>query len=268
VVAFAGVDDREVPDNLMLGWARHTSTAFRLHTLVGDHLFIRTDPHTLTSMIAADLAVALAGADAGPAVVAPPAPDEVHLWRLALDHMPASAVATGELSTDDAAEAAGIADETERRRHVACLVALRRLLLRYGLDPLRRDPAGPQWSMSRSAGTAIVAIGHGDLGVDLEALRPMADFDAFCERVLPPAERAEVLAEPEEHQLRAALRCATAQEAVRRAGGDASGGSSRHGPGGAGWQVTHLDLDGAVASVATRGGGWRLRFETLGTDLP
>ncbi|MEH1015839.1 thioesterase domain-containing protein [Micromonospora sp. CPCC 206060] len=261
VVAFAGLDDREVPDDMMLGWARHTSASFRLHTLVGDHLFIRTAPQTVTAMIAADLAAALSDVPAGPAV-APPAADEIHLWRMALDHLPAGTTATGELSTEEAARAARIADPTERRRHVASRVALRDLLRRYGTDPLRSEPAGLRWSIGRSAGTAVVAVCQEDLGVDLETLRPMADFDAFCERVLAPAERAEVLAEPEEHQLRAAMRCWTAKEAVRKATGSAPAG-----PDATGWQVTHLDLDGAVAAVATCRGRWRLRFETFGMDL-
>ncbi|MBO4210724.1 thioesterase domain-containing protein [Micromonospora echinofusca] len=219
VVAFAGLDDREVPDDMMLGWARHTSASFRLHTLAGDHLFIRTAPQTVTALIAADLA---AVRSAGPAALEPPAADEIHLWRVTPDRLPA-------------------------------------VLRRYGADPDRSGPAGLRWSVSRSAGTAVVAVGGRDLGVDVETLRPVADFDAFCARVLTPAEWAEVLAEPEEHQLRAALRCWTAKEAVRKAADGTSDAT--------GWQVTHLDLDGAVAAVATRGGRWRLRFETPGTDL-
>ena len=89
-------------------------------------------------------------------------------------------------------------------------------------------------------------------------MRPVPDLDAFCERALEPAERAEVLAEPEELQLREALRRWSAKEAVRKAQIAAGDRCGPHG-----WWVTHLDLDGAVAAVATPGGPWRLRFQTL-----
>ena len=130
---------------------------------------------------------------------------------------------------------------------------MRRLLGRYRVDPPSRDAPDLRWAVSRSAGTAIVVVAREAVALHVEAVRPVPDLDAFCERALEPAERAEVLAEPEELQLREALRRWSAKEAVRKAQIAAGDRCGPHG----------LDLDGAVAAVATPGGPWRLRFQTL-----
>ena len=209
VVAFAGTDDAEVPEDLMLGWARHTSAGFRQHTLAGDHLFLRTAEPVVTAAIAADL-----GAAPDAPVVAS---DEVHLWRVP------------QVTDIDA--------------------AVRQVTGRY------RDAERLPRAVSRSEGTVVVALGHGVRGVDVEVLRPMADLDDFCTRHLSPAQRTEVLGEPEEHQLRAALGCWTGAQAARKA--------AAAGPAGGQVAVRRLDLDGAVVAVATTGGPWRLRYEVL-----
>ena len=70
IVAFTGLDDGEVGPADMLGWARHTTSGFRLRTLRGGHLFVKDRPAELAALIAADLA----------AEHDPPEPDELHLW--------------------------------------------------------------------------------------------------------------------------------------------------------------------------------------------
>lgn len=208
VVSFAGTDDAEVPEDLMLGWARHTSAGFRQYTMAGDHLFLRTAEPAVTAAIAADLG-------AGPDVPVV-APDEVHLWRVP------------QVSDTDA--------------------AVRRVTGRY------RDGGRLPRAVSRSERTVVVALGPAVRGVDVEVLRPMTDVDDFCARHLSPAQRTEVLGEPEEHQLRAALGCWTGAQAARKAAAGAAGGRVA---------VRRLDLDGAVVAVATAGGPWRLRYEVL-----
>ncbi|MPZ25905.1 MAG: 4'-phosphopantetheinyl transferase superfamily protein [Micromonosporaceae bacterium] len=253
VVAFAGTCDREVAADVMLGWARHTSGSFRLHTVAGDHLFIRTASDAVTSLIASDLGTAMAAhdGDGGPPALPLPAPDEVHVWRVELDRLPGACSATGELSAAETASAAAAPDQVERRRYIGRCVVVRRLLRRYGAD-LR-------YRLSHSGGTVLVAFSRtGEVGVDVERLRPVADFDAFCDRALTPAERAEVAAEPEEAQLHAGLRFWTAKRALRMA--TATGAAAAAG---AGWRVRHLELDGVVGALATRQDDWRLRFETI-----
>jgi surfactin synthase thioesterase subunit len=72
IVAFAATDDREVPRDLMLGWARHTSAWFRHHTLAAGHLFVGTHAADVTVLIS----------QSGDTGAAPPGYDEVHLWRV------------------------------------------------------------------------------------------------------------------------------------------------------------------------------------------
>jgi surfactin synthase thioesterase subunit/phosphopantetheinyl transferase len=275
VVAFAGSDDREVSPDEMLGWARHTSGSFRLHTVTGDHMFISTAGDTVTSLIADDLA---ATATAGAARLPMPDTDEIHVWRAALDRMPGACAATGELSAREEARAAAYHQETDRRRYIGRCVLLRRLLRRYEGDP---DPAGPdglRFSLGHSGGTVLLAFSRGhEIGVDVKRVHPMADFAG----ALTPAEQAEVAAEPEELQLRSGLRFSTAKDALLEAAGgprtEPSQLSFAGQPPGAlwradqaddlrrfsGWRVGHLELEGAVAAVAIRRDSWRLRFETL-----
>lgn len=260
LVAFAGTHDREVAADVMLGWARHTSASFRLHTIAGDHLFIRTGSDAVPSLIAADLATAMAadgGDGGGPPALPVPAPDEIHVWRAQLDRLPGACSATDELSAGEAASAAAAPDEVDRRRYIGRCVVVRRLLRRYGADLRHR--------LSHSGGTMLVAFSRAfEIGLDVERLRPLADFDAFCARALTPAERAAVAAEPEEVQLHAGLRFWTAKRALRMA--TATGAATEAGTAGAagaGWRVMHLELDGVVGALATRRDDWRLRFETI-----
>ncbi|GAA3446649.1 thioesterase II family protein [Planomonospora venezuelensis] len=76
VVAFAGLDDGEVPPDDMLGWARHTRAGFGLRTLRGGHLFLRDGAAELARLIAADLAGPGPGGSAGPP---DPEDDEIHI---------------------------------------------------------------------------------------------------------------------------------------------------------------------------------------------
>ncbi|WP_449060314.1 thioesterase II family protein, partial [Planomonospora algeriensis] len=76
VVAFAGLDDAEVPPDDMLGWARHTRAGFALRTLPGGHLFLRDGAAELARLIAEDLAGPGPGRGAGPPSVQD---DEIHV---------------------------------------------------------------------------------------------------------------------------------------------------------------------------------------------
>lgn len=54
-VAIAGTDDREPTPQEMQDWARYTTASFRLHTLPGDHFFLRTATQELVELIRDDL---------------------------------------------------------------------------------------------------------------------------------------------------------------------------------------------------------------------
>ncbi|GIJ56357.1 thioesterase domain-containing protein [Virgisporangium aurantiacum] len=201
IVAFAATDDHEVPRDLMLGWARHTSAWFRHHTLAAGHLFVGTHAADVTALVERS----------GDTGTAPPGYDEVHLWRV-------------EPSTMDKAE-------------------------RLVLERYPSGTAGSRVVTAAGGGTVLVAIGPSVRAVAVERVRPIDDLDALCAR-LDPDERAAVLGEPEEDQVRAALQALTAH-AVRAAGA-----------------VRRLDLGNAVAAIATAGAPdpVRIRYETTTGD--
>jgi surfactin synthase thioesterase subunit len=65
MVGLAGADDAEAGPAAMPGWSRHTSESFRLHTLPGDHFFLRPAAAQVTSLLSADLLAALDELDEG-----------------------------------------------------------------------------------------------------------------------------------------------------------------------------------------------------------
>lgn len=58
ITAFCGASDGDVSAEEMSGWARHTSRAFRLHLLQGDHFFLRTSRDAQLALMIADLQTA------------------------------------------------------------------------------------------------------------------------------------------------------------------------------------------------------------------
>jgi surfactin synthase thioesterase subunit/phosphopantetheinyl transferase len=294
LLAVAGAADRETSPLEMLGWSRHTTAWFRLHTLPGDHFFLRDAGPRLADLLAADLMAAARGGAPGP--LAPPDDEEVHVWLAVLDRLPGACQAWDELSPGEARRAERFRNDHDRRWFVGRLVVLRRLLRRYGLQlggaelptgrhgkPEVPHPSGVRFNLSHSAGLVLLAVTRGhEVGVDIERERPLADFDAFCDGALDTQERVELAGMPPQERLLAALRVWTAKEAVLKASGDGLRvepgrfGFARQ-PAGtpwrarvepglerlAHWRVTHLPLDGAVGAVAVALDDWRLRFETL-----
>lgn len=282
IVAFAGAHDLEVTHPTMLGWARHTSSTFRLHTLDAAHLFLATHGDQVARTIAA-----------GPQQS--PAADEVHVWLADLEELPEMCSAVDELSPREAARAARFRQEDHRRWFVGRSVLLRRLLLsEYGVEPgvgeLRTRPGGKPYtgteltySLSQSGGLVLIALATGrEVGADLERFRPLADEQAFFEGALDERERDEFAALPEELRLHSALRTWTAKEAVLKVTGDglradpALFGFAGQRPGAtwvpeaapevarlAEWRVTHLPLGRAIAAIAVRAPRFLLRFETV-----
>jgi surfactin synthase thioesterase subunit len=59
LVGLAGADDPEAGPSWMLGWSRHTSEFIRLHTMPGDHFFLRSAAAEVTSLLSADMLQAI-----------------------------------------------------------------------------------------------------------------------------------------------------------------------------------------------------------------
>ena len=55
LIGLAGADDAEAAPSAMLGWARHTCESFRLHTIPGDHFFLRSAAAEVTDLLSTDM---------------------------------------------------------------------------------------------------------------------------------------------------------------------------------------------------------------------
>jgi 4'-phosphopantetheinyl transferase len=168
-----------------------------------------------------------------------PEEGEVHVWRVALDP-PDEVVAglRGLLSADESARAERFRFEKHRRRFTVGRGALRRLLGGYLATPpgavrfaygerekprLAEQGAGPplQFNLSNSSELALVAVTAGpEVGIDLEAVRPMEDALAIAERFFSAAEREVLRRVPPGERDLAFFRCWTRKEAYLKAVGD------------------------------------------------
>jgi len=129
----------------------------------------------------------------------PPPGPEVDLWRVDLDAPPVPP--PGLLSAAESERRERLRTPTLRQRWGSSRWALREVLSRYlGLDPSEvelplaasRKPSLPGtppplgFNLSHSAGLALVAVGAGPVGVDVEATATERDFLALAERALEP----------------------------------------------------------------------------------
>jgi 4'-phosphopantetheinyl transferase len=133
---------------------------------------------------------------------------EVHVWRVALDASEAACDGLRELLTDDERRRADrYRFDHVRRQFTVCRGTARLLIGRYlGLDPRAVVfAAGPHgkphlapssapeplhFNVSHSGSVALLAFYcHGEIGVDVEAHRPLADLDRLAARSFSPGER-------------------------------------------------------------------------------
>ncbi len=160
-----------------------------------------------------------------------PAPPSFELWLLPLAAEDACADA-GLLDDQERARAARFVFERDRRRFVAAHAGLRRLLgqrtgqapqaLRFELGaygkPRLRGAARCAFNLSHSGDLALVALaGDGEIGVDLECVKPLRDADALVRQCLSERERLQFHAMPESDRDLAFLRAWTRKEACLKA---------------------------------------------------
>jgi 4'-phosphopantetheinyl transferase len=202
------------------------------------------------------------------------APDEVHLWCAELDGDGASAPLPVELlAPAERARAERFRFSRDRRRFIAARAVLRRILGRC----LARPPAeigfdyGPHgkpclaaldggraeslaFNLAHSGGLALIAVAWGRrLGVDLEAVRPLADLERIARRYFSPAEAASLLCLPVEQRPQAFFSCWTRKEAYLKATGEGIGalGDEPDPAASARWSLVALDpAPGFVAALA------------------
>ena len=164
--------------------------------------------------------------------------DEVHVWGADLDRpaWPLAQLARG-LSPDELVRADSFVFPRDRRRFIAARGMLRWLLCGYfdcepralalrdgrnGKPELATPSGSPpvQFNYSRSQGGALYAVTRGrQVGVDLEALRPVPDAEQIARRWFSPRERAALTRLPDEQRDKAFLRAWTSKEAYTKAVG-------------------------------------------------
>ncbi len=173
---------------------------------------------------------------------APPEPPslqrtDVHIWRASLDP-PATRLESLHqlLSADELTRAARYHFEKDRRHFTSARGYLRELLSRYlGSDPreIRFSytkygkpslAAGMdqqlKFNVAHSGGAALYAVTRiGEIGVDLEFIRPEFTGDEIARRFFSPAEVASLDQVPETLRHRAFFACWTRKEAFIKAKG-------------------------------------------------
>jgi 4'-phosphopantetheinyl transferase len=159
--------------------------------------------------------------------------DEVHLLQCRLDRIELDASC---LSPDEHARAARFHRARDRERFVAGRAWLRHVLSRYvGTAPARLElTAGPhgkpalapqhaalQFNLAHTGSLALLALTRaGAVGVDVEAIAPMAELSAIAQRQFAAAEWQRWSALAERDRLQAFYACWTRKEAYVKALGD------------------------------------------------
>jgi 4'-phosphopantetheinyl transferase len=164
-------------------------------------------------------------------------PGDAHVWILPLQPEPTLLRELERLLCPaERARAHGFVFETHRRRYIAAHGLLRRILASYlgarpetlefeaaeGAKPrLREPPTALDFNLSHSEDLGLVAVAHGrEVGVDVEAVRPVDDLDLLAENCLSALEAIRLASIAETERPRAFLECWTRKEAFLKAVGD------------------------------------------------
>ena len=178
---------------------------------------------------------------------------EVHVWRASVDPAESRIGALAEtLSVDEWDRAGKFYFEKDRRSFIVTRGTLRALLGRYlhrspdrlrfcygphGKPALTRDSGGDtvRFNLSHSHGMALFAMTrHGDVGIDVELIRPHLAGEEITERFFSPREVSMLRNVPVEKRVEAFFNCWTRKEAYIKATG----------------KGLSLPLDGFVVSLA------------------
>jgi 4'-phosphopantetheinyl transferase len=161
-------------------------------------------------------------------------PSEVHIWRAWLDEEGTSHANIKEiLSSDEIKVANNFFFERDRRRYITSRGALRSALSRYlkttpqeislvrgqyGKPLLEHHPQQIEFNLSHSQELVLFAftVGH-RIGIDVERILPLNDFEQIAEFFLSPTERYALAQLPEEIRLKGFYAAWTRKEAFTKA---------------------------------------------------
>jgi 4'-phosphopantetheinyl transferase len=156
----------------------------------------------------------------------------IDIWRINLRELPDRLTL---LSPDEQARAQRFRYATDRSDFIAARATLRRLLgsylkrapeqLEFGYGPQGKPTiAGLEFNLSHAAGWALVAVSADRaVGVDLEAIRPVADLAGLTARFFNSAEHAAIEQLPLDQREAAFFRYWTCKEAYLKATGTGLG---------------------------------------------
>ncbi len=154
---------------------------------------------------------------------------EIHVWRIDLEDADGSL--HGLLSADERERADRMADKLLRNRFIQARGAMRSILGRYlnlppeaigfqygkrGKPSLARTGSGLGFNLTHSRGLALLALGHGEIGVDLEPVRNRSNLRKIGERVFAASVQEELNRLQGDALLQAFFRHWTALEACAK----------------------------------------------------
>lgn len=162
--------------------------------------------------------------------------DQVELWRIPLDGEAHDAVASREpvLSGEERRRAERFHDPVQRHRFEISRTALRHILAeRLGAEPgdiaFAYGPYGKpaldgpghgglHFNLSHGEDWALIAVGTtGRLGVDIERIQHIPEWEEMAAACLTPEEREQIAALPEVSRALAFIRAWTCREALLKA---------------------------------------------------
>ncbi len=125
---------------------------------------------------------------------------EIHVWRIGLENADTSF--RGLLSVDERERADRMTDSQLQNRFIQARGAMRSILGLYlglpaqeiaflygerGKPSLAETGSGLGFNLTHSQGLALLALGHGEIGVDLEPVRERSNLRKIGERVFSEA---------------------------------------------------------------------------------
>ena len=159
--------------------------------------------------------------------------NQVHVWRAELTLTSDSSGLVDILSPAELDRANRFYFDKDRRRFIAAHAALRIILSyyqptlpeqiryrsgEYGKPALAYPQTSLEFNISHAYELLVVAITAGSaVGVDLEHIRPLDDFEAIAQRTFSVSENEALRAVPETQRLESFFRCWTRKEAFIKA---------------------------------------------------
>lgn len=162
---------------------------------------------------------------------------EIHIWTIDLDSLQKDLPRLRNHLTDDELErAARLRSEKARQYFIAARAVLRTILSRYaacapnrlafghgvhGKPYLRSPQARLEFNLSHSNGRALIAVSRGiQLGVDVEAVRPVDEMETIMTNYFSPLERDQLRSLPAMQKPEGFFNAWTRKEAYVKGRGD------------------------------------------------